>query len=117
MKAGVLRSRVLSLAGAVALLGSPKLFAAQGEMGTGIPEYGTYAAAQGGHTAVWILNDTTIPMKAGCSALYLWPSTFGAEAYKIAVATLLAAKVSGRRVRLYSHVETGCAVDYIQIMD
>jgi hypothetical protein len=91
--------------------------AAIGEMGTGIPAFGQYAASQGGHVAVWSLSNSSIPMPTGCTALYLLPSVFGTEPYKIAIATLLAAKVAEKRVRFYSHTENGCNVDYVQIVD
>jgi hypothetical protein len=110
-------SRLLAFSLLLGALPAKTVFAAQGEKGTGIPEFGTYAAQVGGYTAVFALTNASIPFPAGCTGLYLYTSVFGVEAYKIALATLLAAKVSGRRVRFYSHSESGCQVDYVQILD
>lgn len=92
--------------------------AAQGELGTGIPKFGTYSAASGmSMYATVALDDATIPLPSGCIVLVLSPATMGMDSYKISVATLLAAKVSGRKVRFYSHMvrDGGCGVDYVEI--
>jgi hypothetical protein len=91
--------------------------AATGDMGTGIPVFATYGAATGVQTIIWGLEQASIPMAAGCERLYLTPATMGADSYKIAVATLMAARLSNRRVRLYAHAERdgGCGIDYIQL--
>jgi hypothetical protein len=91
--------------------------AAQGEMGTGVPEFGSYAASLGGRATVFSLASATIPFLSGCTRLYLLPSIFGADSYRIAIATILAAKAAGKRVRFYSHSENGCNVDYVQLLD
>jgi hypothetical protein len=110
---GALKAAVLTIVAA----GTSTVTYAAGEMGTGLPQFGTYAGSLGGYTAVWSLGSASIPMKAGCTTLYLMPATFGTEGYKIAMATLLTAKASGRRVRFYSHSESGCEVDYVELLD
>ena len=92
--------------------------AAQGEMGTGIPSnFGLYSAATGVQTIVWGISSATIQFPSGCASITLTPATMGMDAYKIAVSTLLLARVTGRPVRFYSHAsrDTGCGVDYIQL--
>jgi hypothetical protein len=98
-------------------VGSPA-FAASGEMGTGVPNFGSYSLATGTHLSVWSLANATRPMAAGCAALTLSPETMGLDAYKIAVAMLVAAKISERSVRFYAHGEHegGCGVDYVEIV-
>jgi hypothetical protein len=41
----------------------------------------------------------------------------GMDAYKMAVATLTAARLSGAKVRFFAHAErdNGCGVDYVQL--
>jgi len=86
-------------------------------MGTGIPHFGSYSAATGVQTNVWGLNEATVPFPAGCPYIYLTAATMGMDAYKIAVATLLVAKTTGRAVRFYAHAarDGGCGVDYVQL--
>jgi hypothetical protein len=100
-----------------AVLGSARAVAAQGEMGTGIPQFGSYSAATGTSGIVWRLDDMTTPFPAGCVSITLSPATMGMAAYKIAVATMLAAKTSGRKVRFYAHAprDAGCGVDYVEL--
>jgi hypothetical protein len=92
-------------------------FAAQGEMGVGVPQFGSYSSATGLQIVVWRLDDATTPFPAGCTAISLTPTTMGMDSYKIAIATMLAARTSGRRVRFYSHAprDTGCGVDYVEM--
>jgi hypothetical protein len=94
-------------------------FAATGEMGTGIPQFGIYSAATGVQTLVWSLSNATIPMASGCSRLVLEPTTMGMDTYKLAVATMMAAKLSGKQVKFYAHdvYDGGCGVDYIEMMN
>lgn len=60
-------------------------------------------------------HDPTFP--AGCTSLMLHPVTMGLDAYKLAAAALLAAKVSGMRIRFYAHAprDGGCGVDYVEL--
>lgn len=95
--------------------------AATGEMGTGIPAlFGTYAAgaypSQG--TIVWQLAEASVGFPAGCASLRITRATMGDD-YKIAIATLLTARTTKRKVRFYAHVERdgGCGIDYIQLND
>jgi hypothetical protein len=91
--------------------------AAAGDIGTGIPHFGSYGAAMEIKTIVWSLADATIAMDSGCQYLVLTQATLGPEGYKVAMATLLAAKLSNRRVRFYAHAprDGGCGVDYVQL--
>ena len=94
--------------------------AASGEMGTGIPSFGQYGDASGSnYTVVWGLGNAMIPFPAGCSYLIVTRATMGADPFKIAVATMLTAKVTGKSVRFYAHADRdgGCGVDYVQLMD
>jgi hypothetical protein len=106
------------LIGTATVLLSSQAIAASGEMGTGIPQFGSYSSATGTRLAVWSLADASRPMAAGCSSLILSPETMGLEAYKIGVALLTAAKLTDRRVRFYAHGERdgGCGVDYVEIL-
>ncbi len=94
--------------------------AATGEMGTGIPEFGIYSSvvvAPAGQVTIVSLASPTINFPAGCTSLTMTPASMGADAYKLAVATLLAAKVAGKPVRFYAHAarDAGCGVDYVQM--
>lgn len=99
-------------------LNATGVHAAQGEMGTGVPKFGVYAAASGGATLVWSVENATVPFPAGCTNLVVSVATMGAEAYKIAAATLIAARISGRSVRFYAHAvrDGGCGVDYVELI-
>jgi hypothetical protein len=90
--------------------------AASGEMGTGIPEWGTYSAT-GSSAIVWLLHSATIGFPPGCTHIILSPATMGADAYKIAISTMLTARALGKPVRFFSHGERdgGCGVDYLQL--
>ena len=93
--------------------------AAQGEMGIGVPIFGQYGDASGGSAVVWGLGNAAMPFPAGCLYLVLTRTTMGPDAFKIAVATMLTAKVISKSVRFYAHVDRdgGCGVDYVQLMD
>lgn len=67
------------------ILAPPAVIAAQGELGTGIPKFGIYSAALGvsAYTAVWQLEDATVPFPSGCTSLILSPATMGVDSYKI----------------------------------
>jgi hypothetical protein len=84
---------------------------------SGVPHFGLYSQATGTEIRVWSLLNPTVPFPAGCTALVLRPETMGIEAFKIAAATLLTARVSGMRVRFYAHAprDGGCGVDYVQL--
>jgi uncharacterized membrane protein len=101
---------------AVVMLALPAR-AAQGEMGTGVPHFGSYSAATGVVTKIWGLADATVPFPAGCTSLELNPATMGMDAYKIAIATLLLARTTNLAVRFYAHMPSGggCGVDYVQL--
>jgi hypothetical protein len=91
--------------------------AATGEMGKGVPAFGSYGGDLGVYTIVWRLTDASIPFPAGCSSLMVTQATLGPEGYRVAMATLLAARLSNRPVRLYAHVsrDGGCGVDYVEL--
>jgi hypothetical protein len=91
--------------------------AASGEMGTGVPEFGMYSDATGAEVRVWRLTNAALGFPAACASLRLTPTTMGINPYKMAVATLLTAKASGRPVRFYAHAERdgGCGVDYVEM--
>lgn len=109
----VLAAATLSLA---CVLSQPAT-AASGEMGTGVPRFGIYGEPAGAHIQVWALDDSTIAFPAGCVSLVIHPVTMGLDAYKIAAAALMAAKVGGLRVRFYAHAprDGGCGVDYVEL--
>jgi hypothetical protein len=94
--------------------------AAVGEMGTGIPRFGIYSPVTTGQlqTNVWQLENASIPMASGCTSLTLTVGTMGLDAYKIATATLVLARATGRSVRFFAHAnrDSGCGVDYIELI-
>jgi len=98
---------------------SPRAFAAQGEMGVGIPNFGMYSQATGVSTLVWGLGNASTPIPSGCAYLILSPTTMGMDTYKMAIATMLLAKSSSKPVRFYAHAERdgGCGADYVQLLD
>ena len=93
--------------------------AAMGEMGTGIPQFGSYSAPVGVRTTVWSLDSATVSFPAGCTAIYLYASTMGMDSYKLAISTMLTARALGKAVRFYAHAprDGGCGVDYVQLID
>ena len=70
-------------------------FPASGEMGTGVPHFGMYSAATGMQLVVFSIANATRPFPAGCTNLILTPGTMGMDSYKMAMATMTAAKVAG----------------------
>jgi hypothetical protein len=109
----------LVLGGAVMALASSPIYAATGEMGTGVPNFGIYSQATGMSIIVWSLGNATRSFPSGCTNIVLTPATMGMDSYKMAMATLTAARVSGLKVRFYAHAErdNGCGVDYVQLED
>lgn len=91
--------------------------AARDEMGTGVPDFGMYSQVTGTGTVVWSLRDATRPFPPGCTNIVLSPATMGMDAYKLAVGTLVAARLSNKKVRFYAHADHGCGADYVQIID
>ena len=93
--------------------------AAEGEMGVGTPQFGVYSNAPGAHVSVWSLTNATTSFPAGCGSLILTPTTMGMDAYKAAIAIMLAAKVTNKKVRFYAHGprDNGCGVDYVELFD
>jgi hypothetical protein len=91
--------------------------AASGEMGTGVPRFGIYSDPAVAKIQVWGLDDATISFPAGCTYLLLNPATMGLDAYKLAAAALIAAKVSGMRIRFFAHAprDGGCGIDYVEL--
>jgi hypothetical protein len=91
--------------------------AGEREMGTGIPLFGQYSQATGTAVIVWSLEEGTVPFPSDCQAIRLSPETMGIDAYKMAVATMLASRISRRPVRFYAHAsrDGGCGVDYVQL--
>jgi hypothetical protein len=94
-------------------------YAASGEMGTGVPNFGVYSAATGMRIVVFSISNPIRPFPAGCTNIVLTPGTMGLDSYKMAVATLTTAKATGMRVRFYAHDyrDNGCGVDYVQLED
>lgn len=104
------------------LVGSKNASAASGEMGTGVPIlFGNYSSvafpSQG--TNVWALSEATIGFPAGCTSIRITRATMGVDDYKIAMATMLIARTTKRKIRFYAHADRdgGCGVDYIQLTD
>jgi hypothetical protein len=118
MKRSCLTIRVL-MASAV-FAAATQANAALGEMGTGIPRFGVYSPVTTGQlqTNVWQLENASIPMASGCTSLTLTVGTMGLDAYKIATATLVLARATGRSVRFFAHAtrDSGCGVDYIELV-
>jgi len=106
-----------ALLGTALALSAESGFAASGEMGTGVPHFGVYSEPTGTFMQVWSLANPTVPLPSGCTALILKASTMGIDSYKMAFATLTAAKVTGRAVRFFAHGERdgGCGVDYVEL--
>lgn len=92
--------------------------AAQGEMGTGIPQFGLYSTATGQQAVVWQIQNATTPMPVGCTSLKLTPATMTMDSFKLAVAMMLSAQAANRKVRFFSHAERdgGCGVDYVELV-
>ena len=101
---------------ALAFGASADASAAQGEMGAGIPHFGNYAGPLP-NTIVWRLENASTPFPAGCTSLSVTAATMGMDAYKIAIATMTVARVSGRAVRFFAHAprDGGCGVDYVEL--
>jgi hypothetical protein len=85
-------------------------------MGTGIPHFGVYSEPTGAHVKVWTIADASIALPTECTYLVLTPTTMGMDTYKVAIATLLMAKATLRKVRFYAHGprDGGCGVDYVE---
>ena len=98
-------------------LSGPAIATDDRPMGTGIPFFGQYSQATGTKIIVWSLEEATVPFPADCPRIELTPETMGIDAYKMAMATLLVARVSRRAVRFYAHAtwDGGCGVDYVQL--
>jgi hypothetical protein len=107
---------VSALLGSALALAANNAFAASGEMGTGVPHFGVYSHG-GAYMRIWSLAQITRPLPSGCTSLILTPNTMGIDSYKMAFATLTAAKLAGRAVRFYAHAELdgGCGVDYVEL--
>lgn len=112
-------AKTLAVAPALCALAITSAQAADGDMGAGIPDFGLYSSATGSEARVWRLIDPTKPFPAGCSQIILRPETMGLDTYKLAVATMTAARLMNKRVRFYAHAprDGGCGVDYIQLVD
>jgi hypothetical protein len=67
---------------------------------------------------VWRLESATTGFPFGCPHLVLTPGTMGMDTYKIAVATLTAARIANRSLRFYAHGvrDGGCGVDYVELV-
>jgi hypothetical protein len=90
--------------------------AATGEMGTGIPSFGVYAAYN--YTKVWSFANATINFPAGCTSLTVSVATLTMDGYKVALSQMTAARISGRKIRFHAHAERdgGCGVDYLELL-
>lgn len=121
MKATAMIKHVTKAVSALLLAGAfGQALAATGEMGTGIPNFSITAdtaKSPAGWVGVWSLASATIAFPAGCTYLTMTPASMGVDAYKAAVAMLLAANVAGKPVRFYAYVtrDSGCGVDYVQL--
>jgi hypothetical protein len=93
--------------------------AAIGEMGTGTPQFGVYTAPMGTSLRIWLSPGATTPMPTGCTQLVMSSATVGMDSYKIAIALMTTARVSGKKIRFYAHAERdgGCGVDYFELVD
>ncbi len=95
--------------------------AAQGEMGVGTPQFGIYSGATGLNVSVvvWALANASTNFPIECSNLTLSPATMGMDTYKLAIATMLTARATGKKVRFYAHTprDSGCGVDYVELVD
>lgn len=112
----------LKMVGAMLAFGiASPVGAAQGEMGTGIPDgYSIYSPVATGGSAqivVWSLKGASTAMPSGCSNITLTLRTLEADTYKMALATLQIAKLTNQPVRFYAHAsrDAGCGVDMIQL--
>jgi hypothetical protein len=107
------------VATAALTLSASHAFAASGEMGTGIPHFGSYSNPNGVGTIVWRIDGGNHPFAQGCDRIVLSVATMGMDAYKVAMATLLSAKVAGKRVRFFAHAprDDGCGADYVEMVD
>ena len=108
---------LIAIVATVSALYSIPCRAASGEMGSGIPQFGSYSSATGAQTVIWSLDNTTTSFPAPCTSISITPATMGMDTYKISIAYLLTAKASGRRVRLYAHAPrgSGCEADYVEL--
>jgi hypothetical protein len=90
--------------------------AASGEMGTAIPKFALYSAPVGNYLRIYGGTNVAIAFPAGCSAIVLTPTTMGLDSYRIAVSMVMAANLSGRRIRFYAHAprDAGCGVDFVE---
>jgi len=93
--------------------------AATGEMGTGTPQFGVYSVPVGVHASVWALSNKIADFPVGCNFLVLYPGTMGMDSYKVAIAIMLTARVTNKKVRFYAHQsqDNGCGVDYVELID
>jgi hypothetical protein len=95
--------------------------AATGELGTGVPNFGFYSKSTFHNQDVIVVWSLRAPMDrgfpSGCSNIMLTTATMGEQGLKMAMATLMTAKLTNRQVRLYSHAprDGGCGVDYIEL--
>ena len=93
--------------------------AAQGEMGTGTPQYSIYGDVVGSYVRIASLANPTTTFPGDCSTIFLTSNTMGTEMFRAAIATIIAARVSGMRVRFYAHAprDGGCGVDYVELVN
>ena len=103
---------------AMLALGSGAVHAAEGEMGAGVPEFGMYSAT-GTYSIVTNLRDATAPFPAGCPTIMLSAATMGLDNYKLAIGTMVAARLTNKKIRFYAHAprDGGCGVDYVALLD
>lgn len=99
------------------LLATPS-WAAQGDMGTGIPQFGLHSIATGQYAIVWGLQNATIPFPVGCTSIRLTPATMSMDSFKLAVGVMLTAQATNRKVKFYAHADRdgGCGVDYVELV-
>ncbi len=101
------------------LMTAASAFAAQGEMGTGVPRFGIYSPGAGGQLSiVWQLEDASLGFPSGCTNLVLSAGTMGLDTYKMAIATMTVARATTRRVRFFAHAprDGGCGVDCVEML-
>ena len=119
MVCAIKRGLVASAAAGPLMMNAISAFAAQGEMGTGVPRFGIYSPVAGGQLSlVWQLEDASLGFPSGCTNLVVSAGTMGLDAYKMAVATMTVARATNRRVRFFAHAprDGGCGVDYVELV-
>lgn len=114
-----LNKLMTSLVVGASLCGSQGASAALGTMGYGTPQFSMYAHSLGEMVVVKAFANQVYGFPVGCVSLTITPQTMGADSYKLAIATMLTARVTGQKVMFYAHEvrDWGCGVDYLELTD